>query len=180
MNNLKFLTLAIAILGFTATSFAQNTATSAATAANASIISPISISSEKTLEFGKMVKPAVETKVMIAADNGNRSVVSGTAGIITLTNDNLGTVRAAEFIVSGEKYYTYAISLPGNGSVTLAGGTTPGTPMKVNDFTSTPSTTGTLSELGTETIKVGATLTVNASQEVGNYTGSFTVTVAYN
>jgi len=33
---------------------------------------------------------------------------------------------------------------------------------------------------GTENFQVGATLTVGAAQAVGPYTGTFTVTVAYN
>jgi hypothetical protein len=53
--------------------------------------------------------------------------------------------------------------------------------MSVNAFTSNPDGTGTLTG-GTQTLKVGATLNVGASQAAGTYTSAtpFTVTVNYN
>jgi hypothetical protein len=53
--------------------------------------------------------------------------------------------------------------------------------MTVNTFTSTPTPTGTLTG-GTETLRVGATLNVGASQPAGTYVSGtpFTVTVNYN
>jgi len=52
--------------------------------------------------------------------------------------------------------------------------------MDADNFTSTPSGTGTLSS-GTQNLTVGATLNVAAAQTPGVYTsGNFNVTVNYN
>jgi hypothetical protein len=51
--------------------------------------------------------------------------------------------------------------------------------MTVATFTSTPATTGTLTA-GAQTLTVGGTLSVGASQATGAYTGTYTVTVQYN
>lgn len=85
---------------------------------------------------------------------------------------------AARFTVSGDSFATYTIQLPGNDFVKL---TSPGGEMVVNDFTSSPSGAGgQLDVLGSQTLLVGATLSVGSSQPTGDYSGSFTVTVNYN
>jgi len=106
---------------------------------------------------------------------GNRS--TGGAGGVTLPATT-GTVTAAEFIVSGEASYTYAITLPS--TATLADGK--GNTMAVSTFTSYPSSTGTLDSKGNETLKVGATLGVAAGQAAGSYSDKtgVPVTVNYN
>ncbi len=52
--------------------------------------------------------------------------------------------------------------------------------MAVDGFVSDPASPGTLSGAGTDTIHVGATLSVGVNQPNGNYSGLFNVTVAYN
>lgn len=168
MKNLKFFTLAIAILGFTATSFAQVSATATA---SATITTPISITKTVDLNFGN-VAVSTTAGTVILKPAGTRTTTGG----VTLPATN-GTVTAAEFTVEGAADYTYAITLPTE-PITITG---PGEPMTVSTFTSTPSSTGTLTG-GTETIKVGATLNVAGGQAAGTYTSAtpFEVTVNYN
>jgi len=54
--------------------------------------------------------------------------------------------------------------------------------MTVSSFVSNPSSTGTLSSSGSQTLDVGATLAVAAAQTPGTYTNStgVQVTVNYN
>jgi hypothetical protein len=52
--------------------------------------------------------------------------------------------------------------------------------MVVNGFTSDPAATGLFSGAGTQTINVGATVNVGASQPTGDYSGTYDVTIAYN
>ena len=58
--------------------------------------------------------------------------------------------------------------------------------MLVDDLKASPSSIGaegligTLNASGTDFFAVGGTLNIDADQMVGTYTGSFTVTVAYN
>lgn len=117
-------------------------------------------------------------------------VASGTAGTAVVGTNNArsctggatcvagGTMSAADFTVSGQANYTYAITLPS--STTLSDGEATPTTMTVNTFTSSPSATGTLSSTGSQALTVGATLQVGANQRADGYTGTFNVTVEYN
>lgn len=105
------------------------------------------------------------------APNGGRSK----GGSVLLVAQGTAAT-AAQFTVSGTAGATYAITLPANDKVTLTDGSHI---MAVNNFTSSPSGTGTLTG-GSQTLLVGATLTVGNAQAPGAYTGSFAFTVAYN
>lgn len=147
--------------------FAQASATANA---SATIVTPISISKTADLDFGNVAtNGTVGTVVLTPA--GTRTFTGG----VTLPATT-GTVTAASFTVSGSGSYTYAITLPA--SVTITSGSDN---MIVNNFTSTPSTTGAL-VAGQQVITVGATLNLVASQAEGAYTSAtpFTVTVNYN
>ncbi|MHB8914705.1 MAG: DUF4402 domain-containing protein [Thiobacillus sp.] len=141
----------------------------AATAASVSWGAVIAISNTGSLAFGKFVAGSGGTVVVSA--NGVRSASGG----VMLVPSGAGV--AAQFAVSGDPNLTYAISLPANGMVSLTSGANS---MAVNSFTSSPSLTGTLSAGGTQTVSVGATLSVGSNQAIGNYSGSFDVTVNYN
>lgn len=172
------LALAIGALVMAGGAMAQSTATTNDATANANVIAPITIANGLTLEFGNVVAGA--GTVTIAAATGNR-----TDSVPALTpGGQKGTVRAATFNVAGEGTSTYAITLPST-DVTLSDGA--GTPhtMTVNAFkvagTGVDSllNTGVLAA-GVATLNVGATLNVAALQAPGAYTGTYSVTVAYN
>jgi len=123
---------------------------------------------------------------------GNAAVSTSSGGFVTLSPSgsravggggvtlpaNPGTVSAAGFTVSGMPSFTYTITLPPTAVITGPGAAT----MTVNSFTSTPSTIGTLSPSGTQSISVGATLHVAPGQPSGLYTNAnaLPVTVNYN
>lgn len=117
-----------------------------------------------------------------AAGTGGTVTVS-TAGARTKTGGVLlvtSTVNAASFNVtrvSGGCRQTYTITLPPNGTVTLTSGPNS---MAVNNFVSNPSGSGRLQRPScTQTLRVGATLTVASGQPVGNYNGTFTVIAVF-
>ena len=141
--------------------------------ATATIVTPISIAWVDDLEFGNLAVTATGGAVTLNAQTGARSQVGGvTFPVVT------GTFNAADFTVSGQGTYTYAITLP-SAAVTLTGSVS-GT-MDATAFTSFPASTGVLGAGGTQTLKVGATLAVAASQAAGTYTSAnFDVTVNYN
>ena len=141
----------------------------AATATSVSWGAVIAISNTGALGFGKFVARSGGTVVVSAT--GVRSV---SGGVMLVPS---GSGAAAQFAVSGDPNLTYSISLPADGVVALASSTNS---MAVNTFTSSPSSTGTLSAGGTQTVSVGATLNVGSNQAIGNYSGSFNVTVDYN
>ncbi len=158
----------IMVVGFSTSAMAQATATATATA---TIVTTIGIANTADMNFGNVAVTGTAGTVILATD-GART----TSGGVTLPNVT-GTVAAASFNVTGEGIYTYAITLPTVDHVISSGSES----MQVNTFTSDPSGTGTLSA-GAQTILVGATLNVAASQLSGVYTNAtgFDVTVNYN
>ena len=173
MKNIsKVIATAVIAIAFSNSSFAQATATAAATA---TIITPITIVKNVDMNFGNVAVSASLAGTVVLLPAGTRS--TGGAGGVTLPSTT-GTVAGADFTVSGQASYTYAITLPTSATLTDGGSHT----MTVNTFTSTPATTGTLSTGGTQDLKVGATLNVTAAQASGTYTNAsgVPVTVNYN
>jgi uncharacterized protein (DUF697 family) len=172
-NIVKVFATAAAVLAFSNTSFAQATATASA---SATIITPISIVKNVDMTFGNIAVSASTGGTVVLAPAGTRT--TGGAGGVTLPS-NTGTVAGADFTVSGQATYTYAITLPST-SVSLSDGS--GHTMNVTAFTSSPSSTGTLNGSGSQDLKVGATITVASAQTPGVYTNStgVPVTVNYN
>lgn len=146
--------------------------------ANATVVRPIAIAaSSPHLRFGSFSTSAAGQTVAIDAA-GARTVVGALA---------LGSAQnafgAASFAVSGEGAMTYAITLPATADIKTGTGIAAET-MQVSNFVSNPSGTGLLSgtagTAGNQTLLVGGKLTTVASQVAGIYSGTFTVTVAYN
>ncbi len=169
MRKFQFLTMLLVAgaLAFAEASFAQVTATANA---NATIVTPISISKNADLEFGNVATVGTVGTVVLSPA-GTRTSTGG----VTLPATS-GTVNAASFAVAGSGSYTYSITLPTSVVITSGSNT-----MTVNTFTSTPSLTGTLSS-GAQTLMVGATLNLAVSQAAGVYASAtpFSVTVNYN
>lgn len=169
-STIKFIALVILVAGLSKTGYSQIVLANAAV--SATIVAPLAISKVTDLNFGNIaVGSALGTVVLSPA--GVRSVT----GTCQLSATNPGTVTAASFAVTGQGTYTYGIILPV--SATSITGT--GTAMTVDTYASTPSGTGTLTS-GAQTINVGGTLHVAASQTAGLYTlaAGLTVSVFYN
>jgi len=168
----KLFIIFIAVAGFSVNSIAQDTEQANA---SATIITPISLTKTVDLSFGNI---AVGTSggTVVITPAGGRSATGG----VTLPTVAPGTITAATFTVNGQGANTYTITLPSTDHTIRVGGVG-GATMIVNTFTSNPSGTGTLSS-GTQTLNVGATLNVTASQAAGTYTSvaPFDVTVNYN
>lgn len=172
----KISAIAILMIGFYSNSFAQASANASATA---TIITPIAITKNTDMNFGNIAATSIAGTVSLVVGNTRTT----TGGVTLPTGGNAGTVTVASYSVTGEGAYTYAITIPA-GNVTLFH--TNGTDfMLANGFFSFPATTGALTA-GAQTLKVGATLNVGASQLSGVYATSngagvpFAVTVNYN
>lgn len=121
------------------------------------------------LAFGKFVAGTGGT-VTVSVSGGR----SASAGVVLVPS---GTGATAQFSVTGDPSRTYALSLPANGAVLMTSGASS---MAVNNFTGSPALSGQLSGGGTQTVSVGATLSVGSDQPHGSYSGTFDVTVNYN
>lgn len=128
----------------------------------------IGISNSQGLSFGKFV--AANGSVTLSP-SGTRAAGGG---IVLLQT---GPGQAAQFVVTGDANATYAVTLPADGTVTIASG---GNSMSVNGFTSNPASTGLLPGGGTQLLSVGARLDVTAGLPAGAYSGTFSVVVDYN
>jgi len=137
--------------------------------ATATVMTPISISADTALDFGAF-SPSTGGTVTIATDGARSST-----GAVVLSSTDTG--NNGVFTVTGQASATYAITLPSDGTVTIDSGANS---MDVDTFTSNPSGTGTLSGGGSQTLNVGATVTVGSSQAAGSYSGTFDVSVEYN
>lgn len=171
------ITLGFALLS--AAAFAQSTASASANVTTWIYI-PIALSANSTaLSFGDVFPGgAPGTVVMDPASPGAVASFSG-SGL------SLGTTHAVSvptFTVTGTNNKNFAVTLPTSVTLNAAGGQ-----MTVDHFkglvsggsdSTTP--TGTLSATGSSTFMVGATLEVGGGQAQGDYTGSFTVNVAYD
>lgn len=165
----------VLMAGFSANVMAQTTVPNDA---NATIITPITLTADVPLEFGNLaVQVATGGTVELTA--AAAPVVTPTLGVTLLTGI---TRTAAEYTVGGVASYVYTITVPADGIVSITDGTNF---MDVDGFTfasvATPSVTGgTLTALGADVFYVGATLSVNPAQVPGVYTGTFDVIVNYN
>lgn len=132
---------------------------------------PLSILKNMDMNFGTIAVSSGAGAVVLSPF-GSRTA-SGGIFLPSFTE----TVSAAQFTVSGEPNYTYAITLPIDFTL-YESGVGPAS-MVVNAFST--SATGNLT-VGTETVLVGATLNAGASQTAGSYTNSvgFEVIVNYN
>ena len=169
----KFGILFIVLVGIATTSFGQVGANANANA-SATIVGSLTIAKTVDMKFGQMTSPTAPETVVLTPASG----ISGTGTIALIAGS---PVSAAGYNVSGTQGATYAITVPLDGVVTLAGA---GTPMDVSTFTT--SKPGNVSTLGVavagvnDAFTVGATLHVAAGQAQGVYTGTFNVAIAYN
>lgn len=171
---MKKITSIIAIvalsIAFSTTAVAQSSATTFAVT-NATVIKPITITKTVNMNFGNLVATAAGGAIVLPTT----AVRTGDAAILAGPD---GTPLAAEFTVGGEVDYTYAITLPAAPFDVSNSDATPAK-MSVGTFVSNPSATGALA-LGTQTLKVGATITLLTNQASGVYTNANALAVIVN
>ena len=142
--------------------------TASATAlASAKIYQPISIAKTADLNFGAMI--ATPTAGVVTLSSAGVRTAAGGAVLASAAG-----VSAAGFAVAGEPLTSFSVALPA--SIQIASGANS---MTVDTFT-TDAAAYLLDGTGAHPLTVGANLSITASQPAGLYSGSFSVTVAYN
>lgn len=151
------------------------------TAVLAAIVYILSAASETANAQGRPIKATLTQNLefgIIGATN-----VTGTA---TMRSDGVKLVSAgvfdlgglsqpAVFLVQGEKFTPFFITLPTSATVTLPGGTN----AVLSDFESSPAISGVLDKRGQAVVAVGATMNLTPSLWEGTYSGTFDIIVTY-
>jgi hypothetical protein len=163
----KLVILAVVLLGFAATSFAQVSATATATA---NIQTSLSISKSVDLNFGNIYSPV----------NGGGTVTLAASSAVTRAasaNVVLGTGNgsAAKFQITGLPNTNPHVSWSLN-PITLTSG------VNTMSVTLSSSTGGTiaLDASGNATLYIGGVLTLAQNQAVGYYTNNSDLTITTN
>ncbi len=149
--------------GFGASS--AQAATSATANASAKIITAVSVTKSTDLNFGTAVSGAAGGTVVVS----NAIAATQTCTGVLCTG---GGQTSAQFAVAGATGTTAIITVPA--TVTLSSGT--------NSMTAALSSSAnslTLAGTSADAFQVGGSLAVAANQATGSYTGTFTVSVAY-
>lgn len=140
----------------------------------AEVVEVITATETSQLNFGRF-SPGHQGGEIIITPDGNIS----TTGTVVMSG---GVHNAATFNITGEESATFSVTLPA-GPVTLNHINDSKT-MVVNTWVSDPSQGMwiELSDYGSQVVKVGATLEVGIRNDnpVGLYSGSYSITFAYN
>lgn len=162
----------IAIFGAVASAPAMS-ATGTATA-TAEIVTPLTIVKATDLVFGRF----------IAGAGGSVTVsTSGVRAVNGVTASGGSAPGAASFNISGQAGTAYTIDIDGSDIKLTSGANEMGLTL-FSDVTGANTTSGKvanglLSAGGTQTLYVGGTLTVNADQAGGSYSGNISAVVQY-
>ncbi|MBS0333588.1 MAG: DUF4402 domain-containing protein [Proteobacteria bacterium] len=136
----------------------------------ATVIRSIAVSKTSDLSFGRVERPVSGAgSVTIDAATGARSLINA-VGL-----DSPAPTRAT-FSITGEGGQAFTVTMPAsftmNGPQTLT--------VATSSSAASPVLSGSLGSQGSFVFGVGATAPLNATTPSGDYSGSFTVTVAYN
>ena len=140
------------------------------------IVQPVTVTQTADLVFGRVVRPSSGSDT-ISITNASDAVTAtgGTAFPIATTGV---TTSRAKFTVAGEGAQTVSVTVPSTFSMT---GT--GTAIVVTlsgDKTGSQALGGTLGTASSIVVNVGGSFALASTQATGAYSGSFTVSAAYN
>lgn len=155
------------------TAFSQTSSTITNIGIDAKVIAPIEASKSSDLNFGTITRSSTSGSVKIDfASEGSGFTITPSGGVSILTSAFSG----ATFEITGENNAIYSFNLPSGDEVILTrkGGTEV---MTVTGFDD--NSVRVLSDTGTDSFSIVATLNVGANQVAGDYEGDFSITISY-
>ena len=139
------------------------------------IVQPLTLTNDRGLAFGTIIKPASGsgTVTLSAADVTSRSKT----GDIAFVKEGQ---TSAKFTLNGEGGQKVSVRIPE--TFTMSGGGETLTVSTLTDLEDVTDVTlsSVLGQNGTKAFYVGGTVTIANDTKSANYTGSFTVTASYN
>ncbi len=162
----KLILAAAVVFGFAGMSFAQSSTANASVTVNTNVVSSISCSNTHNLDLGTVVQGATASVAPTSA-NAGAFTVTGTL------NSSVSYVFAAPAdLTSGANTLTFTPDIPVYNTSNSQTGTNP-----------FGAVAGGIMSLGAGVtsvyIWVGGSVTPSATQAVGSYSGSYTLTVTY-
>jgi hypothetical protein len=151
---------------------AQSSASISDAEAGATIIAPLTLTNDLSLEFGKIVKSTTGGDVVITAEESPSRTPSG--GLTFIGGD---TWRPAKFTVTADDDQSFSITK--DATITLDGPTGTGTDEMTITTSISGSTTGVSTSGGLYEFYIGGTMPVADDQIIGDYSGVYEVTVQY-
>ena len=175
MNKLICTAAALAAVAFAAPAMAQSSATTTGTG-SITVIRPLTLTKNADLKFGTIVRPATGSGTVVVSAAGARSV---TGGVVGLASGD--TPQASQFTVDGEGGQSISVTIPA--TFTMANGSeslTVTTNNSLSGAAGSQTLSNSLGSAGSLVFRVGGTVPVAATAATGAYTGTFTVSAAYN
>tara|TARA_R110001583_G_scaffold112949_2_gene263256 strand:- start:579 stop:1127 length:549 start_codon:yes stop_codon:yes gene_type:complete len=169
------------IAGISSNLMAQTIATEP-TNVGAVLIEAMTLTETAPMHFGSTVLTDALGGTIVLPSNSTTRVYTG--GLATSPATPVATNAA--YNVTGTGLETYAVTLPATTTLTHTTVSTGVFTMNVTAMTArfngagADATTSTLAAAGTDSFTLGGTLTVQANQVGGIYTGTFNVSVDYN
>lgn len=175
MNKLICTAAALVAIAFAAPAMAQSSASTTGSG-SITVIRPLTITKNADLKFGTVVRPSTGSGTAVVSAAGVRSV---TGGVVGLASGD--TPQASQFTVDGEGGQSISVTIPAtfsmaNGSDTL----TVTTSNNLTGAAGSQTLSNALGAAGSLVFKVGGSVPISATTTTGAYTGTFTVSAAYN
>lgn len=169
--NRRLLAISLVLMMFSFKGWTQSVITGQA---YAEVIAALTAFENNQLHFGKF-SPEVNGGQIVLSPDGVRTV----QGSVILGG---GTAQSGRFVITGQTDASYTIQLPIGPAEIMHNGSNK--TMTVDNWVSNPPAgTGTGILIGgTETVSIGATLNVGPLEDnpIGVYTGTYSLTFAYN
>lgn len=167
-------TAALAVVAFAAPAMAQSASTTGQ--GSITIIRPLTVTKNADLKLGAVVRPTTGAGTVVVSAAGVRSV---TGGVVGLSSGD--TPQAAQFTIDGEGGQSVSVTIPAtfsmaNGSDTL----TVTTSNSLTGSAASQTLSNALGSAGSLSFRVGGSVPVASTAPTGTYTGTFTVSAAYN
>jgi hypothetical protein len=166
---------AIAMLmvsGLASPAFAQSSG-SVTTTGTTTIIQPVTISQDNALAFGTLVRPTSGSSTVSIGTGADTVSTTGSAVVLR------GTTSRARYTITGEGGETVSVAMPATFNLTKSGA-----PALAVTLTRNPTGNLTLSNAlgstGTASLDIGGSFAISDTTPTGAYSGTFTVSVAYN
>lgn len=166
---------ALLAVGVAAPAFAQSSASTTGSG-SVTVIRPITVTKNQDLRFGTVVRPATGAGTAVVSTANARTV---TGGVVGLTSGD--TPQAAQFTIDGEGGQSVSVTIPA--TFAIANGVDSLTVTTSNNLTGSAAAqtlSNTLGAAGALVFRVGGSIPVASTSATGLYTGTFSVTAAYN